>query len=284
MAGRPQRKLIAMKIIAVLALLFLAAGIPYVASSAVPDTANDNPEFYFTRLRYRENGMRARGTMAKPEPYHCPEFGGGSFFPPQGWGWATDYPGADCKFMGGVHRLTGLPVYTHPNIIDILDPELFTFPYVYIVEPGGMYINDEQAARLREFFARGGFLHVDDFWGRWQKDNFESQIRKVFPEKQLEVLPLSHEIFHTFYDINEILQVPNASNGCYGPPYWEQPDDKEPRIYGIANERGRLQVVVTYNSDLGDAWEYMDLGCYPQKLTGQAYRLGLNFMIYAMTH
>src|SRR5262245_51924212 len=89
-----------MKII-FLALLVLATVIPFIASSAVPDTANDNPEFYFTRLRYRENGMRARGTMAKPEPYHCPEFGGGRFFPPQGWGWATDYPGAGLQIHGG---------------------------------------------------------------------------------------------------------------------------------------------------------------------------------------
>src|SRR5262249_14115271 len=182
------------------------------------------------------------------------------------------------------HRLTGLPVYTHPNIIDILDPSLSTFPYVYIVEPGGLYFTDEEAARLREFFARGGFLHVDDFCGLMQRANFENQMRKVFPDRLCETIQLTHEIFHTFYDINEMIQIPNQGNGCYGPPYWEQSDDKEPRIYGISDDHGRLQVVVTYNSDLGDAWEYMDAGCYPQKLTGQAYRLGLNFMIYAMTH
>src|SRR5215510_1781703 len=257
--------------------------------AALADSPSDEaPEFYFTRLIYRQNpilhGFFRSFTMANPGPYRCPEFGGRNFFPPQGWGWATDYPGADCKYMGGIHRLTGLPVYTHPNIVGIMDPDLFKFPYVYIVEPGGMYLSDEEAARLREFFGRGGFLHVDDFWGLRQKANLEAQLRKVFPDKRLDVLPLTHEIFHTFYDIDEIIQVPNASNGCYGPPYWEQPDDKEPRIYGISDDNGRLQVVVTYNSDLGDAWEYMDLGCYPQKLTGQAYRLGLNFMIYAMSH
>jgi hypothetical protein len=186
--------------------------------------------------------------------------------------------------MGGVHRLTGLPVYTHPNIIDIMDPDLFKFPYIYIVEPGGLGFSQQEVARLKEFFARGGFLHDDDFWGLRQKANFENEILKVFPDKRLEPIPLTHEIFHTFYDINEVLQVPGQRNGCYGPPYWEQADDKEPRIYGIWDENGRVQVAVTYNSDLGDAWEYMDLACYPQKLTGQAYRLGLNFMIYAMTH
>jgi hypothetical protein len=181
-----------------LALLLICLGIPFVGLSEKFDPNNEtNPEFYFTRLRYRENGMRNRGfrgTMAKPEPYHCPEFGGGNFFPPQGWGWATDYPGADCKFMGGIHRLTGLPVYTHPNIIDIMDPEMFKFPYVYIVEPGGLYISDQEAVRMREFFARGGFLHVDDFWGLRQKANLENELRKVFPDRRLEVVPLTHEI------------------------------------------------------------------------------------------
>src|SRR6266850_2013233 len=144
-----------------------------VISALLAADQEEPAEFYFTRLVYTQN-TAARGgfgfgrsfTMAKPEvQFTCPEFGGGNFFPPQGWGWATDYPGADCKYMGGVHRLTGLPVYTHPNIIEIMDPELFKFPYIYIVEPGGMGFSDQEAARLREYFARGGFLHVDDFWG-----------------------------------------------------------------------------------------------------------------------
>ena len=85
--------------------------------------ADDAPEFYFTRLVYRENGWRRRPTMRKPaSEYVCPEFGGGRFFPPQGWGWATDFPGADCKFMGGVHRLTGVRVHPNPNVMAILDP------------------------------------------------------------------------------------------------------------------------------------------------------------------
>jgi uncharacterized protein DUF4159 len=280
------------KLAIVLAMLAAATGLPLLTTFAEFDDLNStNPEFYFTRLRYRENGTRRGGgffglggTMPKPAPYRCPEFGGRNFFPPQGWGWGTDYPGGDCKFMGGVHRLTGLPVYPHPNVVDIMEPDLFTYPYIYIVEPGGLYFTDEEAARLREYFARGGFLHVDDFWGLRQKANFEREIRKVFPGKPMEVLPLKHEIFHTFFDINEMIQIPNQGNGCDGGPYWEQPDDKEPRIYGISDDTGRLQVVVTYNSDLGDAWEYMDLACYPQKLSGQAYRLGLNFMIYAMSH
>ena len=273
-----------------LLILFAVIGSAcFVWLSAVSaDTPVDPPEFYFTRLIYSEGGFgrgfRSFGTMPKPAPYTCPEFGGRGFFPPQGWGWATDYPGGDCKFMGGIHRLTGMHVDPNPNTVKIMDDDLFKYPFVYIVEPGGMYINEREAARLREYFERGGFLHVDDFWGLRQKANFEAQMKKIFPDRSLEVLPLTHEIFHTFFDIDSLMQVPNQGNGCYGGRTWEQPDDRAPRIYGISDDKGRLMVVVTYNSDLGDAWEYMDLACYPEKFSGYAYRVGLNFMIYAMTH
>lgn len=276
-----------MKKTAFLLLLVLLAAVSFVSlSAALPDSPVIPPEFYFTRLVYSENGFRrAFGTMPKPSrQFTCPEFGGGRFFPRQGWGWATDYPGADCKFMGGVHRLTGIRVHPDPNVIAIMDEDLFKFPYVYAVEVGGMYLSDREAARLREYLLRGGFLHVDDFWGLWQKANFEAQIRKVFPDRPIERLPPTHEVFHTFFDIDTVMQIPNRGNGCFGGPTWEQRDDIEPRIYGISDDMGRLMVVITYNSDLGDAWEYMDLACYPEKYSGQAYRMGLNFMIYAMTH
>lgn len=256
------------------------------ASAVFADVTEKSPEFYFTRLIYTENGgfRRGGGTMRRPPPFTCPEFGGRTFFPPQGWGWATDYPGADCKFMGGVDRLTGIKVHPDPNVVAIMDEDLFKFPFVYAVEVGGMYLSDREAARLREYLLRGGFLHVDDFWGRRQAANFEAQIRKVLPDRPIERLPLSHPVFHTLFDIEEVMQIPNRGNGCYGGPTWEQPDDIHPGIYGISDDSGRLMVVITYNSDLGDAWEYMDLPCYPEKYSGQAYRMGINFMIYAMTH
>jgi len=246
---------------------------------------NDAPEFYFTRMVYRENGWRTRRTMPKPaQQYVCPEFGGGKFFPPQGWGWATDYPGADCKFMGGVGRLTGVRVNPNPNVIEIMDENLFQYPFLYAVEPGGMELSAQEAARLREYLLRGGFLHVDDFWGGFQKDNFEQQMRKVFPERPLEKLSIDHPDFHTYYDVQEIMQLPNRTNGCYGGQTWEQPDDTEPAIYGISDDTGRLMIVANWNTDMGDAWEYMDLPCYPTKFSSQAYRVGIGFMIYAMSH
>jgi Domain of unknown function (DUF4159) len=270
-------------------LACVAALITFVTISHVlADSPVDAPEFYFTRLVYRQNpiphGYFRPFTMAKPGPYRCPEFGGRNFFPPQGWGWATDTPGADCKLMGAIHRLTGQHVYPNPNYIEIMDPSLFTFPFAYIVEPGQMYFSRQEAERLREYLLRGGFLHLDDFWGLEQKENLETELKKVFPEYSIQPLPLKHEIFHTFYDIDEIIQTPNEGQGCFGGRTWEQPDDTEPRVYGITDDKGRLMVVITYNTDLGDAWEFMDLDCYPEKYSGYAIRVALNFMIYAMSH
>ena len=147
-----------------------------------------------------------------------------------------------------------------------------------------MYFSNEDAARMREFLLRGGFLYVDDFWGPDQLGNFREQIEKVFPEYKLERLQLNHQLFHTFFDIDEILQPPNQRAGCNGGPTWEDDRDRDPVVFGISDEKGRLMVVATYNADLGDAWEYMDLPCYPAKFSGYAYRMGLNVMIYAMTH
>ncbi len=277
-----------MKKPAVVFFLLLLGGaaslVAYAAALADPPTETP-PDFYFTRLVYGENSERGGWTMPKPDfEFTCPEFGGGSLFPRQGWGWATDYPGGDCKFMGGVHRLTGIRVHPDPHVMEIMDDDLFKFPYVYAVEVGGMQLTTREAARLREYLLRGGFLHVDDFWGLWERNNFATQIRKVFPDRPIEELPVTHEVFHTFFDVDTIMQIPNRGNGCSGGRTWESRDDTMPAVYGISDDAGRLIVVVTYNSDLGDAWEYMDLPCYPEQYSGQAYRMGINFMIYAMTH
>jgi hypothetical protein len=270
---------------ALLLLLLAVAALSLVSLSRVLANGIDSPpEFYFTRLAYGDNG-RFGWTMPKPDQqYECWEFGTETYFPEQGWGWGTDYPGADCKFMGGISRLSNINVHKHPNVIGIMDDDLFKYPYVYAVEVGGMFLSNAEAARLREYLLRGGFIHVDDFWGGYEFANFQAQIRKVFPDRPLQQLPLTHEVFHTFFDIDEVMQIPNVGNGCRGGPTWERRDDIMPRIFGVSDDDGRLMVAVTYNSDLGDAWEYMDERCYPAKFSGQAYRMGLNFMIYAMTH
>jgi hypothetical protein len=255
------------------------------ADTSAPGT---EPEYYYTRVMYTGIGTPERGgptpvRYAPLQNFHCSDLerGEGGL----GGGWRTDYPASDCKFIWGVERLTGIKAYREaPHPMELKDPEIFNFPYLYIVEPGQMILSKDEAGRLREHLLRGGFLHADDFWGIYQLENFAEQMTKVFPERKLEPVPLTDEIFHVFFDVDTIMQIPNVGNACNGRQTWESPTDTMPRIFGIRDDKSRLMVIATYNSDLGDAWEHMDNGCYPEKYSGQAYRMGINFVIYAMTH
>ena len=197
---------------------------------------------------------------------------------------------ADYQYMWGIQRLTNIKLHMEPHPLPIMDPDLFKFPYIYAVEPGHMELSQPQADRLREYLMRGGFLHVDDFWGLQEWAQFSAQMKKVFPEREIKDLPMTHEIFHTFFDIDEIMQVPNDN---LGKQYtrsggrtrtWERQDDTAPHVRGISDDKGRLMVLMTYNSDFGDAWEWADDPEYPVKFTTYAYRLGMNSIIYCMTH
>ena len=270
-------------------LLLTTASVLVVSLSVLfglADTGSDTtPEFYFTRLVYGNGYGAARTPVLN---FRCEDLAageGGGGFGRGGGSWATDFPASDCKFMWGVERLTGVRVYDKsPHVVAATDPQLFKYPYLYIVEPSGMYLTQEEATKIREYLLRGGFLHVDDFWGRQQRAIFEEEMNKIFPDRPLERLDLKHEIFHTFFDVDTVMQIPNVRYGCSGGQTWEQASETEPMVFGISDDDGRLMVMVTYNSDLGDAWEWMDNPCYPEMFSGQAYRMGINFIIYAMTH
>ena len=264
---------------AAILLCLIAFVMPAFSDDPEPLT-DSTPEFYFTRLMYTD--MYGRG----PNGLNSSLFGGFG----RGGAWMTDAWDADDKYMWGIRRMTNVRLSPDPHPMPILDDDLFKFPYIYAVEVGQMELSDEDAARLREYLLRGGFWHVDDFWGLQQWSQFERQMKKVFPDRRIEELPMTHEIFHTFFDIDEVMQVPNVRNGeAYTrtggrAPTWEQPSDTKPRVLGISDDSGRLMVLITYNSDLGDAWEWMDDPDYPALFTGYAYRLGMNSIIYAMTH
>lgn len=273
-----------------LVLLGILAVLPVLGDTPPSDVP---PEFYFTRLIYSGGGFGGFGGfggrndgLSGTSERLCSTLAAGEGGGGGRGAWATDYPASDCKFMWGVERLTGIRVYDRsPHSVAIMDPELFKFPYIYAVEVGrGMNLSDEEAARLREYLTRGGFLHIDDFWGPSERANFEYQMQKVFPDRTIEEVPLSHEVFHAFFDVNQIIQIPNIGNGRRGGRTWEDDRETEPKIFGISDDSGRLMVVVTYNSDLGDAWEWMDDPDYPEPFSSQAYRMGINFIIYAMTH
>ena len=275
------------------ALTVLLAGL-FATAFVLPslaDSSESNPEFYFTRLIYsggRGGFYSAQSTPKLGTERSCESLAkgeGGSGGGGLGT-WATDYPASDCKFVWGVERLSGIRVYDRtPHSVAIMDPDLFKYPYLYVVEPGrGLSLRKEEAERLREYMLRGGFMHFDDFWGLAERENLEFQLGQIFPDRPIKELDMKDEVFHSFFDVDSVMQIPNVSNACNGGPYWERQDDKEPRIYGVKDDRGRLMSVITYNSDLGDAWEWMDRPCYPAALTGQAYRMGLNFIVYSMSH
>jgi hypothetical protein len=202
------------------------------------------------------------------------------------WGgaWATDYPDADNHFITGIREWAGtnLNVSARPERVEIMDERLFDYPLIYFVEPGFMELSAEEAARLREYVARGGFLFFDDFWGEAEWQNVREQMKKVFPDLEPKELPLTHPVFHSYLDIEEVVQVPNIYNAQRG--VTSEKGGVTPYYMGIEDKGGRLVAFFARNSDLGDAWEWINDSRYPVKYGLAAYKIGINVVIYAMSH
>ncbi len=196
--------------------------------------------------------------------------------------WYTDWPAADRQLIMGIQRLSNLNIADEERLIPLNDPDLFEYPFLYTSEPGQMVLTQSDAAIMREYLERGGFWVVDDFWGSFEWANFEGQIQKILPGAEIKDIPRDHPIFHCFYDIDELIQVPSL-NYVYTGMIIEQ-DGFEAFCRGIWDEDGRLMVVINHNTDLGDAYEHADHPQYPNYFSGYAYRLAINFIIYALTH
>ena len=196
--------------------------------------------------------------------------------------WAIDYPKADRQFMTVVNRLIHIDASERENAIRLDDPEIRKYPFLYALEVGGIALSPPEVEGLRNYLLAGGFLMIDDFWGSWQWATFEAQMRRVFPEHPIVEIGLDHPIFNSVYRIEEILQVP-AINNYWGGRTWEQ-DGYTPHVRGIFDEEGRLMVVINWNTDLGDAWEWVERPEYPLKFSTFAVEMGVNFIVYAMSH
>ena len=219
-------------------------------------------EFYFSRVAYR---------------------GYGGYYG-RGRSWATDYPRADQIFLSFIDRLLpNLDAYEQEFVVALAEPELRSFPFLYALEVGRMSLSPEEIEGLRNYLLAGGFLVIDDFWGTREWQNFEYEIRQVLPEFDIVDLAIDHPIFTTFYEIEEIIQVPNIGNGISGYQTHER-DGYIPVVRGIHDENGRLMVIINWNTDLGDAWEWADNPRYPLKYSTYAYEMGVNFIVYAMSH
>ena len=198
-------------------------------------------------------------------------------------GWYTDWPKADRQFILGVRRLTNIKIADETKTLPITDPELFRYPFIYAVEVGHWDLSPAEAKSLQEYLQRGGFLFCDDFWGSWEWENFQQNFQRVLPGSRIVDIPPEHPVFHAYYDIPQVLQAPNVGNALYRTITHEQ-DGVVPHCRGIINEHGRLMVIINWNTDLGDAWEWADLPGYPAKYSTYAYQIGINAIVYAMSH
>ncbi|MSO57362.1 MAG: DUF4159 domain-containing protein [Acidobacteria bacterium] len=212
-----------------------------------------------------------------------------------GDGWYVDYPRADENLSIRFSELTKAPV-THDaegnpatSLVRLTDPALFRCPFVMMSEPGGSYFSQEEAGQLRDYLLKGGFLWVDDFWGSVAWANWESQIRKAFPasgDYQIVDIPPSHTIFHTLFNIEKIQQIPNIGLWRNFRQTSERgADSATVHVRGILDERGRIMVLMTHNTDFGDAYEReAEMPDYFKTFSVNGYAVGVDVILYAMTH
>lgn len=227
-----------------------------------PEFAHD--VFAFARLRYSNNGG-GRG------------------------GWTTDLPDSDLNLSWRLQQMTSMKVDPDGRILNITDEDLAGYPFVYIVEPGGLSFSDDEAAALRRYLLNGGFLLLDDFWGEYEWENCEWAMKQVFPDRSFVELPLEHPLYKIVFDIKEKGQVPNVQTGIeseYTGITWERPDAAEVHHRAIFDDQGRIMVLALHNTDNGDGWEREGESDYyfhnfSEKI---AYPLAVNIIVYIMTH
>ena len=234
------------------------------------DKAFSKDVFTFVRIEYDSSGGRGRW----------------------GGGWRTDWPDAELNLSFRLQQLTSLRVNPDPINMRLTDPRLHDYPFIYIVEPGRLSFSDEEVLALRKYLLNGGFLMVDDFWGDYEWDNFHQEIRRVFPDREPEELPLTHEVFRIVYRLKEKPQIPSIGAAWDGKDQgitWERGhggNTETVHYKGIFDDKGRMMCFIGHNTDLGDGWEREgeDPWYFREFSEKKAYPLGINVIVYAMTH
>jgi hypothetical protein len=196
--------------------------------------------------------------------------------------WTQDYPRADRHFLTAVMRLTRIdarPVEQPVNLDD--EDDVYNWPMLYAVRPGEWDLTDKQAAKMRDYLARGGFFWCDDFWGPYEWDVFMKSMGRVLPGKAPVDIPEQDTAFHILYDLNDRFQI-LGSWGLYG--RGPEPGGETPYWRAIYDDKGRIEAAITPNSDLGDAWEFADDPRYPERYSHLAINIGVNYVMYALTH
>ena len=222
--------------------------------------------FTFARIRYRSSWER------------------------QSLAWYTDFPDADLNLSYRLQQFTSLKVNPDPKLLELTDPELFNYPWVFMSGVGNIVIDDEEAAALRRYLLNGGFLMVDDFWGEDEWAPFYRAIKRVFPEKEPVDIPRSHPIFHCLFDIpddrplqttNIGFAIRNRGTGIT----WEREDAKQVHYRAVFDDKRRMMVMICHNTDTGDGWEEegTDEWFFKEYSENKCYPLGFNIIFYALT-
>ncbi|HLH55732.1 MAG TPA: DUF4159 domain-containing protein [Verrucomicrobiae bacterium] len=221
-----------------------------------------------------------------------------------GKGWITDYPDSDLNLSYRIQQVTSMKVDPDGRVLRLTDPALLDYPWIYMVEPGGLQLKEEEIPILRKYLLNGGVLMADDFWGQKQWDNFERNIKKVLPERSFTDLHMDHPLFRSIFELKgpmNSLQTPNIRQGIqsldpmsrfYGITWETYHDDydrygaRDMHVRAIFDDNSRIMVIATHNCDNGDSWEREgeDDGFFHEFSEKRGFPLGINIIFYLMTH
>jgi len=258
-------------------LLLAALGAMGLAWMAAPGAASSAPDRPNGKMQYEDPRLGESKDRSDKFTFARVKFGGpvipGEELGDRGPYWSHDYPDAGLHFAKIVSELSKLRVTldTAEPIFRFDDPDVFKYPFVYLCEVGHMTLTDEEVAGMREYCLRGGFVLVDDFRQSWQMRNFMYYLKQAFPEFEMKELDVTHPIFNCFYSI-KTLNV-------------KQPYDRgKPYFFALSDKHDRVMMIINYNNDISDFWQWSDNTVYPIDDTNEGYKFGVNDLFYALTH
>lgn len=231
------------------------------------DAKFKNDTFTFARVIYNSYGGRGYGRG----------------------GWSTDFPDSDLNFSLRLQQLTSLKVNPTPVQLELTDPKVFDYPFLYMIEVGGMSLSEEEMQAMRKYCFNGGFIMIDDFWGDYALMELLQTLKRVFPDREAKEIPLEHEIFQCVYPLTEKPQIPSIHSWEYTGQTWEPNhvgDTRTVHYMAIHDDAGRIVVFICHNTDLGDGWEREGESpeYFQEFAVKKSYPMGINIVTYAMTH
>jgi hypothetical protein len=239
---------------------------------AVPADANEKTEFVMGRLMFPASPYGMFGGL---ERYRDWSKGG--------TGWTNDYPRADRHFVQAVRRLTRVHVRSVEQPVNLDDgDDVYDWPWIFAVQASPMALTDSQAKKLREYLLRGGFMMCADTWGDRDWDLFSTTMKRVFPDRDFVEIADRDQVFHVLYDLKDRYGIPGEWSLRSGVPYLN--GGRVGHWRGLYDDKNRLMMVADFNSDTSDSWEWADEPRYPERYSAQGIRIGVNYIIYAMSH